>query len=119
MVRNALKRYHCSQEEQALKMKIQQLRGMPQTFFDISVEKISVSCWESVSADISLMDSVQLPCEKLEYLASKLLYLCATVESNFCFSRSKLQNASTNFTRMSVTPAVVNCMTDSPLKHQH
>lgn len=57
-----------SERESILCRKIRALRNQPQTFFEIPVEQISLSSWQSVVDGLKEMDQVQLPSEKISLM---------------------------------------------------
>lgn len=66
-----------------LSASIAQVRGLPQTSFNIPLSKLSISSWESVIHIFNKIDSADLPMHKLEYLVA------AAKQVHFLFSEEQ------------------------------
>ncbi|CAH0473344.1 unnamed protein product [Peronospora belbahrii] len=63
-------RRHVRHEEQQFRQRVYQLRGKPQSYFGIPVDKISLSSWRSVVDIIKEVDRAFLPLDKMRKLVA-------------------------------------------------
>ena len=63
-------RRHVQHEEQQFRQRVYQLKGKPQSYFGIPVDKISLSSWRSVVDVITEVDRAFLPLDKMRKLVA-------------------------------------------------